>query len=285
MLSSNYRLQAIAQIGTNEYNNQLRDDICTIVKVSTNYCASRIAVISTEKTSNIGTAIVDFKPSTVDDVEKAGPKSAAELLARFRQNLVTEKAKTGGTTLGSTDANTITTFCSSNGQFLASGQLCSTTAPKPDDGGSSGVAWWIPVIIVIIILLIIGLIVGICLYRKKKNEKPKQAEPIKSSNVDVPPTNAAVDDEKPAVEEKQQDAPQGDYPGVQPGLKFMYSAPDWEPDATPDTNAAPADVHLDLDHEREDSTKGKKSLGVTLPKKAADSDDNSARFSYVPKNE
>jgi len=37
----------------------------------------------------------------------------------------------------------------------------------------------------------------------------------------------------------------GDYPGVQPGLKFMYSAPDWEPDDN--GHAAAADVHVDLE--------------------------------------
>jgi cytoskeletal protein RodZ len=241
----------------------------------------------TENVNSVGMATVDFKPSKEEDVGRAGPKSAADLLDRFKTNLA-DKTIAKGNTLGTADATSINTYCASTNQYIASGQLCSSGS-KPDDG-SSGVAWWIPVIIVIIILLIIGLIVGICLYRKKKDEKThqKQAEPVKSASQDAPPNNQSsieMQESKPAQEEKQQDAPQGDYPGVQPGLKFMYSAPDWEPDATPDTNAAPADVHLDLDHEKEDSTKGKKSLGVTLPKKAADSDDNSARFSYVPKNE
>jgi hypothetical protein len=259
------------------------------VKVTQQYCESRIRVVETTKSSStLGDAVVDFRPSTNDDIQNAGPKSAFELLDRFKDGLK-DKTATAGTTLGAADPTTITTYCSSSGAFLASGQPCSAT--KPDDGGSSGVAWWIPVIIVIIILLVIGLIVGICLYRKKKNEQTnqKQAEPVvKKPKEDITPNNTpAVEmtSTKPAVEEKQAETPQGDYPGVQPGLKFMYSAPDWEPDATPDTNAAPADVHLDLDHEKEDSTKGKKSLGVTLPKKAGDADDNSARFSYVPKNE
>lgn len=70
----------------------------------------------------------------------------------------------------------------------------------------------------------------------------------------------------------------GEYPGVQPGLKFMYSAPDWEPELDEQTDGVgtmASEIHLDLDAP----------TGSTMPRLGATLDDNSsARFSYVPRD-
>jgi len=254
--------QALLMPNTPAFNSQLQQDICSALSISTYYCASRIQVVSTTSTTPV-LANVDFYPSTNADTTNAGPKSAQDLLSNFQA--IPKAALSGLLATASVSGGTVTQKCA-DGSFQS---VCPTAAAP--SSSSSGTPWYVPVIVVVVVVVVIGLLLAAYFIRRR--HKPAKLETSKSaSNTYEPPAlhpatpsavpatvaaPAVVDQRATGDEEANLPVSHVDYPAPTPGLKFMYTTPEWEyqsPSAENDqgVKATPRDVHVRLDDDHPD---------------------------------
>lgn len=254
--------QALLMPNTPAFNTQLQHDICAALQISSFYCASRIQVVSTTNTTPV-LANVDFYPSTETDTANSGPQSAQDLLSKFQT--IPKAALSGLLATASVAGGTVTQKCA-DGSFRSSCPVATSGS-----SGSNSTAWYIPVIVVVVVVVVIGLLLA-AYFIRRRHRPAKQMEASKSvSNNYEPP--ALHEPETPSVpvevatgapavmhpvgeEDANLPVSHVDYPAPTPGLKFMYTTPEWEyqsPSAETDqmVKSTPRDVHVNLDEDHQ----------------------------------
>lgn len=310
-------LSTILLVGSAAFNTRLTLDICNVTNIAAVYCTQRIKVEETFLQSGVTYAVVDFYPlnttgtsSTNSSTISVGPVSALALAQAF-----TSSASSWSTipTLQSASVSTISFYCAYTNSYISAD---SCVAPS----SSSNDTWWIPLVVILPFFFVLAIvIIAFLLVRKRRQAEQKQNTKTGTTKVEVelasrdkapaPITTAAPPAEAAAAavssspppstlpgpttssrEEATTSSPAavavpvqgGQYAVVEPGLKFMYSAPDWEPEEAADSASggggagARQDVHVHLDPSFDPS-------GTASPQRTME-DDNASRFSYVPKN-